>query len=323
MRAGRRGLPGEAAWSDADREILADVRRLLAPDPARARALGRAAASRGALSLADAWPTLALIGCWLGGSAGIQAGRLAEAFGDVPCRDIGLRASEATMTVPLDDGTPAGLLSLHANFFEFVPEAEIDDARPSFLMAHELQEGASYYVLLTTSGGLCRYDINDILRVDGFVGRAPLVSFQRKGRDMASLTGEKLHANHLIEAMARCEGADTLRAVSFSMVPRVDAMRYDVLVEPDETVDQEGAERFARRLDDSLGEQNLEYRAKRSSGRLQGPRLLVMRSGWAERQRERDLAGSARDIQYKWAVVRQTWSPESPGDVVLEAQAGP
>ena len=46
-------------------------------------------------------------------------------FGDLPVRDVGLIASEGRMTIPLADGTPAGVLDVTSHYFEFIPEEEM------------------------------------------------------------------------------------------------------------------------------------------------------------------------------------------------------
>jgi hypothetical protein len=84
------------------RELRALVAAQLAPDPARAARLARIAAAHGRLVLGDCWPALALIGCWLGGSAGIQARHLDAHFPGVPRRDLGLVARRERTLRPAD-----------------------------------------------------------------------------------------------------------------------------------------------------------------------------------------------------------------------------
>jgi len=38
---------------------------------------------------------------------------------------------------------------------------------PTILLADEVEEGRNYFILFTTSGGLYRYNINDVVRVVG------------------------------------------------------------------------------------------------------------------------------------------------------------
>ncbi len=303
------GLDGQAA-----RRALA---ARLEADPARARALGAAARARGALRLQDAWPELALIGCWLGGTAGHHTRRLVEDYGGVPLRDLGLVASEGRVTLPLADGTAAGPPALDAGFFEFIPEEAMETRDPPVLLAHELEVGHRYGVVLSGANGLYRYDLNDVVEVQGRHHRAPLLAFVRKGRDMTSITGEKLHVNHVRDAVRQAEDATRVEVWQYRLIPDVDACRYDLLVEPGEAgLDAIGAEAFARAFDEGLGRVNVEYGAKRRTRRLGAPRLAVMRPGWAERQCRAEFAQGRRDVQHKWRALVADWDPASRAAVI-------
>src|SRR5688500_5615652 len=108
-------------------ELHAALAAGLAPDPRRAAALARVLERHGQLVLGECWPELALLACWLGGSAGIQARHLDAHFGPgVARRDLGLVASEGRLTMPVDDHSAAGVLAVHTTFFEFVPEEAIE-----------------------------------------------------------------------------------------------------------------------------------------------------------------------------------------------------
>jgi hypothetical protein len=287
------------------------------PDPVRARALTAAAGRRGALLPRDAWPALALIGCWLGGHAGRHAARLAGDYGDAPQRDLGLVASEGRLTLPLADGSPAGVLALDTGFFEFVPEAALDAAIPSVVLAHELEVGRRYGVVLSGENGLYRYDLNDIVEVHGVCRRTPVVAFVRKGRDMSSITGEKLHLNHVQAAVHATEALTGVAVWQFRLIPDVDACRYDLLVESSGTpLDPAEAVAFTSAVDEVLGRTNREYAAKRRSRRLAAPRLFIMRPGWAERQCRAEFAHGRREVQHKWSVMRPEWDEASRTEVV-------
>jgi hypothetical protein len=316
LRAIHDGVLGIPAPELAGPTLEAVVARLR-PDPARARDLARAAALAGRLTPAAGWPELSLIACWLGGTAGLHARRLADPYGDVPLRDLGLVASEGRMTVPLEDGSPAGVLAVDTGFFEFVPEERIDEPAPPVRLAHELEDGRRYYVLLSGANGLYRYDINDVVEVRGLHGRTPRIAFVRKGRDMVSITGEKLHLNHLQAAIAEAEDETKLSVWQFRFVPDVDACRYDVLVELAGACGDAGALRaFLHAVDAALARLNREYAQKRASRRLLAPRLFLMRPGWAERQCLADIRGGKRDAQHKWPAIRLEWDDASRAEVL-------
>jgi hypothetical protein len=261
-----------------------------------------------------------VIGCWLGGSAGIQARHLTEHFdADIPRRDLGLIASEGRLTVPIEDGTAAGVLAVHAIFFEFIPEDEMSETAPRTLLCHELEEGRRYGVVLTGANGLYRYDLNDVVEVRGFHRRAPVVAFVRKGRDMTNSTGEKLHLNHVLAAVRGAERATGLGVWQFRVIPDVEAARYDVLVElATASPGRPQLAEFVSAIDRGLAAVNVEYRAKRASGRLGTPRLFVMRPGWSERLCGLDFHRGRREAQYKWKVMTPEWDAASRAEVIGE-----
>ena len=177
--------------------------------------------------------------------------------------------------------------------------------------------GRRYGIVLSGANGLYRYDLNDIVEVAGYHRRTPLVAFVRKGRDMTSITGEKLHLNHVRAAVHAAEAATGVEVWQFRLIPDVETCRYDLLVEPRGAgLDAPGAEAFARAIDEALGRVNVEYAAKRRSRRLGPPRLCVMRAGWAERQCRAEFARGRREGQHKWPAIQPAWDRESRGEVV-------
>jgi hypothetical protein len=300
--------------SDAFKQI---IQRSLAPDPACARRLAKAMERDGELRPRHAWPGLLLIGCWLGGSAGQHAKGLGKAFGEqVALRDMGLLASEGRMTIPLEDDHAAGPLYVHANYYEFIAEADIERPHPPILGAHELIDGGRYYLVLTGGNGLYRYDLNDVVEVNGFYHNTPKVAFVRKGRDMVSITGEKLHLNQIQAAVRAAERAADCTFWQYRVVPDVAQSRYDWLVELELATSDEADLQTARKaFDSALAELNMEYRSKRESGRLEAPRLLLMQPGWSERVAHGEISLGRRDVQYKWAHIQLEWDEASRQEV--------
>ncbi len=186
------------------------VRTALAPrlkkDPAAARRLEAIASEHGALYPKHYWQ-LGYLAHWTGGTMGLYASQFPRYFGDTPSRDIGLIASEGRMSIPIDDGTPAGILAVTSQFFEFIPAEEYGTPKPTTLRSHEVVEGAEYFLLLTNACGLYRYDLGDRVRVTGVFGQAPLIEFLSRDAHTASLAGEKLTEDQVVLAMQRVLGS--------------------------------------------------------------------------------------------------------------------
>ena len=204
---------------DLPADIRAELTRRLRKHPERARQLEEIVNRTGTLYPKDYWPSDCMLGNWMGGSVGSYLRHYPRYFGATPVRDVGLIASEGRMTIPLADGTPAGVLDVTTHYFEFIPEAEGDSPQPTVLGAHELKEGANYFILLTTAFGLYRYHIHDLVRVAGFHNGTPLIEFLSKGAHFANLTGEKLSEYHVTQAMADVLRELDLTLTAYSLAP--------------------------------------------------------------------------------------------------------
>jgi hypothetical protein len=310
-----------ASRFDLPAELRAALLRRLGKNPTRARRLESLIKHDGALRPKEYWPRLQLIGCWKGGSVGVRLKEFAGWFGKTtPVRDLGYMASEAQMTLPVFDAGSAGILAIDKNFYEFIPESEITAAAPTVLTCSELEEGQLYYVILTTAGGLYRYDINDVVRVAGFYKQTPLIEFVRKGRDVTSITGEKLHVNQVIQAMTRAQGAAGVTVQHFRACADAEKSLYAFSVELDGVMpSRENLSQLLRALDAGLQELNVEYAQKRESRRLDGPVLCVMKRGWFERKAHTTLQRGGRDVQFKAQLLCAT--PEDPDEIQFIVQS--
>lgn len=276
------------------------------PNPARARELQRLIDRAGRLPLEQAWPRLSLIGVWTGGSAGAYLPSLRREFAGVPVRDHGLSASEGRMTIPFADDCSAGVLDIVSNFFEFIPAAEYESERRTTLLAHELEPGRDYYILLTTPSGLWRYDIRDVVRCQGFHRRAPLLEFLHKGAHMASMTGEKLAESQVVRAVRNVVEELDLKLSHFTLCPVFadpalsQGPGYRLLVESRELPAGIDADGFCERIDNALMRENPEYAEKRRSSRLAPVALTPVADGsWSRfaKSRQGRVGGSVE--QYK------------------------
>ena len=295
---------------DVPADVRADarVRRRLRPCPKeRLRELEAIASRTGSLLPRDYWPDQCLLGNWTGGSMGAFLRHYPHYFGGLPVRDIGLIASEGRMTIPVADGTPAGVLDVTTHYFEFIPESEGDSPRPTVLAAHELEQGRSYFILLTTAFGLYRYHIHDLVRVTGFHNGTPLLEFLSKGSSIASITGEKLSEYQVTHAVADVLHELNLSVTSYAMAPcsasnggDYEPPYYGLFLEEDDLPDAAAGRQLAERLDQRLCKVNIEYASKRDTQRLGAVRVQTVPPGfWARWDRERLRRTGGTLEQYK------------------------
>lgn len=288
-------------------DIPADIRAQLQPvlsrrHPQVVRLLEEIIRRSGTLYPKDYWPPYCLICNWTGGSVGAYLRHLPRYYGDMPIRDVGLIASEGRFSIPLADRTPSGLLDVTSHYFEFVPEEEIDSPQPTVLGAHELQQERNYFILPTTSYGLYRYHICDLVKVRGFYNRTPMIEFLSKGANFANITGEKLSEYQVVAAMAAVLGELDLTLTAYSLAPCWDEEQpyYGLFVERSDLADRAKGLHVATLLEHRLGEANVEYAAKRQSRRLGPIRLELLPAGtWQQWDRQRLSRSGGTIEQYK------------------------
>jgi hypothetical protein len=143
------------------------------------------------------WKRLKVISCWCDANAAPYAEKLKQLFPGVSIQPKGLLATEGFISFPLA-GEEGARPSVTSHFFEF---RDMEDG--ALCLAHELRKGRSYEVIITTSGGLYRYQLKDIVQVTGFSGVFPLLKFQGKADKVSDLFGEKLHEGFVKSVLDR------------------------------------------------------------------------------------------------------------------------
>ena len=290
-----------AALNSAVRDA---VRPFLHAQPERARAMEAGRKRAGRLSPADYWPGLSVIGCWLGGTVGRIAGQLRDwCPPQAVLRDIGYMASEGAFTIPAGNGQPDGTLALHSIFFEFVPVSEHIGPDTHALGAHELVQDEEYQVVITTTGGLYRYAINDIVRVTGFYDGSPLIRFVRKGEYVKNIAGELLNVDHVLDAM-KTVGRDTgLRIRHLQVQPRPEERRYAVHVELESSPPEAALRTLPERIDAELCRVNEVYAEVRRESLLEPVTAYLMHAGWLDAITSDWVASGRRESQFKPPVL--------------------
>lgn len=287
---------------DVPDEARGVIEKDLSANPVRAAFLEDCLARSGTLLPRDIWPHLAMIGCWKGGSVGLYLRDFPDFFSpETPVRDWGYLASEVRGSIPLNDEGCGGVLSIETNFFEFVAEEDAESSQPTFLTVDQIEEGRQYFVYPTTTGGLYRYDMNDLVRVSGFHEATPVIEFIQKGKGVSSLTGEKLYESQVCQAVQL--GTSVIPAGYEFIVacPKWgDPPRYLFLVEESEGSfpDAQWKDWIAT-VEKSLRGENEEYDIKRKSLRLGSPIVLVVEPGELMRYRAQRVAEGAPDGQFK------------------------
>jgi hypothetical protein len=131
-------------------------------------------------------------------------------FPGVEVQGKGLLATEGVVSIPFGDGAPVAAVTSH--YLEFLDPRDGRSCR-----LDEVEVGGTYEVALTTGGGLYRYRLRDLVRVDGLLHRTPRLTFVGRADRASDIAGEKLTAalvERALGAAARAAGVSP----SFAML---------------------------------------------------------------------------------------------------------
>ena len=178
--------------------------------------------------------------------------------------------ADAAMSLMIDYGV----------FFEFIPMDEFDREEPTVVPLWEVETDCNYAMVISTSSGLWRYIIGDMIR---FTERNPY-KFVITGRTKSFINafGEELIVDNAEKGLAEaCEqtGAEVLEYTAAPVFMDAEGKcRHQWIVEfsrePNDIAE------FARILDESLQQINSDYEAKRYKNiTLQPLELIKARPG--------------------------------------------
>jgi hypothetical protein len=239
------------------------------------------------------WKNLHLISCWLAGSVGSYATRLRAGMPGIAFMDCGYGASEGKFTIPTTPETAASPLAIDGIFFEFRTEDE------TILSAHELEDGETYELIITTHSGLYRYAIHDLVRVDGFTGTTPNIVFVSKSTETANLCGEKLSPATL-DSVIKALTVNGKPIRYWCVVVNEKQFCYNLCLETESSVSTDELQKLAKAFENELHDNAPRlYRIFRQQGLIHPAQATAMKSGWhdawrASRTRENDAGNQLK-----------------------------
>lgn len=221
-------------------------------------------------------------------------------------------ASEAFIAVgsrpwQLDEGTPPplDLLCHHGVVLEFLPEDGGLAVGPD-----AIEDGRLYRVLVTTPGGLVRYQLGDLV-----LGVEPgRIRFAGRVKTRISVFGEHVEGVHLDGALSAACAATRSAVAHYHVapvlpVPGIASGGHEWLVEF--TRDPGDLRVFADTIDHHLRVHVIDYDAHRAGSQLAAPRISRMPDGTFHRF----LAGTGRmGGQHK---IPQAWNDRSIADALI------
>lgn len=249
----------------------------------------------GALTFANLWPDLRAVITWMGGNCGALIPRLKPLLPETATLiEMGYLSSECLGSLNVDVVNNRCVPTFCDNLFEFVPLSEWETAAPQTLLLDEVEPGEKYQLLVTTTAGLYRYAMNDIVEVTGRFNRTPTIQFVQKGKGVTNITGEKLYEHHVTTAVDRVLAQLGMASEFYVMLADIEAQQYVLYVEHERL-----ATTAPEEVDQALAEVNVEFRSKRESGRLKPVGVEVVRPGTGEAYRAHCINKGQRESQFK------------------------
>ncbi|MDA9951347.1 GH3 auxin-responsive promoter family protein [Oligoflexaceae bacterium] len=148
------------------------------------------------------FPDLRFTACWMSSTAGLQIPHLRSTIGEtVQIVDGAYCATEGWMTVPIRNEI-GGVLNPAGHLVEFCEEQDADHPT-RLLTGSQLEVGQRYEVFLTTSMGLVRYRLRDVVLCAGFFNQAPIISFQYKSGAILCVGQVRFTEAAILDALSR------------------------------------------------------------------------------------------------------------------------
>ncbi|MEO0934861.1 MAG: GH3 auxin-responsive promoter family protein, partial [Cyanobacteria bacterium J06641_2] len=195
-----------APWLKLEPEVRQILEKQWNKSPQRAAELRSILKSEGTLTPKMAWKNLSWIITARGGTSDFYFERFNQYFGDTPVFGGIYAASEATFGIYEDFNSDGTILAIDSGFFEFIPSDEWEKEQPKTVLAHEVEVGKYYRILVTNYSGLYRYDIGDVVEILDFYEQAPVIVFRHRVGGLLSATSEKtneFHATQVIQQLQK------------------------------------------------------------------------------------------------------------------------
>ncbi|MDR0495593.1 MAG: GH3 auxin-responsive promoter family protein [Treponema sp.] len=288
-------------------QIRAVLEAYTRPNPERAAELRKLKERYGMVLPRHYWPNIQMVNVWFCGNTKVYFEKIRDSF-PPGCvfHEFSYVSTECKAGLVLKSNIEDTTVFGHKSYFEFIHESELENPNAKIHQLYELKEGQRYCMLVTTSAGLYRYNMNDLLEITGYYNEFPTIKFIQKVNGTISLTGEKLHERQFIEAVHETEKKTGKIAPFFVGFADPQKSNYKFYFEfANQNVSVTEAEEFTAYLDQCLQDYNSEYREKRGSDRLKAPETALLGPESFERFKAACIDRGYRDGQFKVNLLMQ------------------
>ena len=279
------------------------LERRLSPDPKRAAEISAAfAAGDSAGIIPRLWKRMTLI-------IGIGTGEFAP-FGekmkyyagdDIRFSYAMYAASEALLATTIKPENKDYMLLPDSGFYEFIPEDDDGSGKRPLLM-NRLEVGKNYEVIVTNEAGLYRYRLKDVIKITGFIGKAPTLRFAYRKEQVINLAGLHMTMEHAAESIRLLEKKIGVQISDYSLYADNDHApgRIMLFIETVSELTDEVKARLPEMFDSILSEVNVDYAHLHGEcGDIADTVVYVMKQGAYQKLRDQKIKSGIQVNQIK------------------------
>lgn len=293
-----------------DLSLTADLRQRLqrqwTPAPRRAAELRQQLRQYDALTPCLAWPDLRFMITARGGSSNFYMAQFPAHYKDTPVFGGTYASAEATFGIHRDLNTDSVILAMDSGFFEFIPEDQWDITQPKTVLPWEVTVGDRYRIMVTNYSGFYRYDLGDVVEIEGFCNLAPRFIFRHRRGGIISASTEKTTEFHVTQTMERLQQEFGVVLQNFCItLSEGIPPHYWVNIELAEGETLTNLDRFLQRFDEVLKMVHTSYTIKREAQLVPMPHLRILEPGAFEQLRQRMIQQGRSAGQIKFPLVTE------------------
>lgn len=247
---------------EIDPEIKAELMKVTKPEPKRAAELEREFKKGFDTPIIPRiWHKMSFISTIGTGGFAAYTRSMRSFSGDVPIDFQIYGASEAMMAACINIEEPAFALLCDSCFYEFLPADALADCTDT-LNINQLETGKEYEIIITNLSGFYRYRIKDVIKVLGWEGESPKITFSYRKSQLLDLAGDKITESMMDEAIRRTGEELGVNIIDYAVYPNRDdsPSHYEFLIEPDGELDPSKCDEYLQVLEKHLGAINPVYK---------------------------------------------------------------
>ena len=167
------------------------------------------------------------------------------------------------------------------------------------MTADKVESNKEYELIITTYGGLYRYELHDIVEIIGFTGTTPNLIFKTKSGEILNISQEKIPA---IEVVNKIKDGLNLSFKQVQIFENHDEKNYEIYIELEKEI-QINANELASKLNEILIESFELYELYNRMGLMTPLKVILMKNGWTESLYTMKSKGNVPKSQIKLPLI--------------------